>query len=89
VTDARFFLVERYTPLMDTASIEAASRRLDQAGDGATRHVCTVLIVGEEICLSVFEAPDDRAVEEINDRARFGHDRIVEVVWCGPPRPVS
>jgi hypothetical protein len=39
----------------------------------------TLLVTGEETCLSVFEAADVRAVEAANQRAGFELDRIVEV----------
>ena len=87
---ARFFLVERYTPAVTGAAVAAAVQRLAAAGDAAGRHVGTLMIPAEEICLSVFEAVDEGAVVALNEHAGFRVDRIVEVSWfttppSGPP----
>ncbi|HEY7738214.1 MAG TPA: nickel-binding protein [Candidatus Limnocylindria bacterium] len=75
----RFFLVERYIPSISSSSVESAARRLAETTDDATHHVITLLVAGEETCLSVFEAADAQAVEAANRRAGFDLDRIVEV----------
>ena len=75
----RFFLVERYIPAISSSSVEAAAERLAATSDDSTRHLITLLVAGEETCLSVFEAADAHAVERANQRAGFELDRIVEV----------
>ena len=79
-TARRFFLVERYVPSMSADDIDAATARLDGMADAETRHLGTLLIPGEDTCLSLFEAPEQVAVETVNGRAGFALHRIVEVV---------
>jgi hypothetical protein len=74
-----FYLAERYVPSMSTADVGAAIDRLDRAvADEPVRHVLSVLVHGEDTCLSIFEAPDPRAIEQVAERAGFPLDRIVE-----------
>ena len=54
--------------------------------DDGVRHLYSVLVSGEDTCLSVFEAPDVRAVEVANEWAGFPLDRIVEVSVYGETR---
>ena len=75
----RFFLVERYIPSISSSSVESAAQRLAATTDDSAHHLITLLVAGEETCLSVFEAADVRAVEVANQRAGFDLDRIVEV----------
>ena len=57
----------------------AAIDRLDRAvADEPVRHVLSVLVHGEDTCLSIFEAPDPGAIERVAERAGFPLDRIVE-----------
>lgn len=79
-TARRFFLVERYVPSMSAADVDAATARLDSMADGQTRHLGTLLIPGEDTCLSLFEAPERVCVETVNGRAGFELHRIVEVL---------
>jgi hypothetical protein len=76
----RFFLVERYAPAATARSVAAAAQRLAGADDSA-RHVATVVIVGDETCLSVFEARDANVVAAVNEAAGLPVDRIVEAEW--------
>jgi hypothetical protein len=80
----RFFLVERYVPSLSASDVDAATARLDGMADGQTRHLGTLLIPGEDTCLSLFEAPDPVSVETVNDRAGFVLHRIVEVTVVAP-----
>lgn len=75
----RYFLVERYIPSTSVATIEAATARLTDPIDPAVRHVVTLVVPDEETCLSVFEATSTDAVAQLNRRAAFALDRIVEV----------
>jgi hypothetical protein len=79
----RFFLVERYVPSISADSIEAAVRRLNESTGPGGHHLVTLLIRGEETCLSVLEAPDVRAVGLANERAQFDLERVVEVEVFG------
>jgi hypothetical protein len=73
-----FFLVERYVPSMSEAEVARAAARLSEAAGDEVRHLYTLLVLEEETCLSLFEAPDTGAVETVNARADFQVDRIVE-----------
>ena len=64
-----FYLVERYVPSMTDRDLAAALSRIDQLPGGRVRHLWTVLILGEDTCLSVFEATDPTAVEAANTKA--------------------
>lgn len=72
-----FYLVERYVPSMSVDEVASGARRV--AATGHVRHLFTVLVAGEDTCLSLFEAADATAVETANIRASFPLDRIVEV----------
>jgi hypothetical protein len=73
-----FFLVERYVPSMKAVELQAAIARIDEP-PGEVSHLWTILLRAEDMCLSVFEAPDMEAVVEVNARAGFPLDRVVEV----------
>lgn len=83
-----FYLAERYVPSMSPADVDAAIARLDRAAaDEPVRHVLSVLVHGEDTCLSIFEAPDPLAIERVTDRAGFRLDRIVEATPYPSGRP--
>jgi hypothetical protein len=75
----RHFLVERYLPSIASGDVERVTQRLDVLAGAYVRHVLTLVVLGEETCLSIFEAPDPAAVRDLNERAGFDLDRIVEV----------
>ncbi len=72
------YLVERYVPSVGPSELTSAAARLDQLCDDEVRHVTTV-VLGEDTCISHIEAPDQAAVQSLNERAGFSFDRIVEV----------
>ena len=78
----RFFLVERYVSAREASSIVDTIRELARSRDDA-RHVGTVVLPGEETCLSVFEAKDAPAVAAVNEGLPL--DRIVEAEWFPGP----
>src|SRR5881392_4183711 len=81
-----FYMVERYVPAMTGPEVASATARLAGAVSDGVRHLYSVLVSGEDTCLSVFEAPDVRAVEVANEWAGFPLDRIVEVSIYGEPQ---
>ena len=65
---------------MSPVEVDRAIGRLDEAAAGEpVRHVLSILVHGEDTCLSIFEALDPLAIERVTDRAGFRLDRIVEV----------
>jgi hypothetical protein len=79
------YLVERYLPSAHldrlTAAVERTAR-LAAAGsdDGGPRYLSSTFLAEEETCLCRFEAADRTAVAELNRRADFPFDRIVEAL---------
>ena len=79
------YLVERYVPsarLGDlTAAVERTARLIGAAAltDGP-RYLSSTFLTDEETCLCRFEALNREAVAELNRRADFPFDRIVEAV---------
>jgi hypothetical protein len=86
-----YFLVERYVPSLGAADVAGAIGRIDAAAaDGPVRHVLSVLVHGEDTCLTILEAADDRAIGRVTDRAGFRPDRIVEVTaYPGSSHPAG
>lgn len=79
------FMVERYLPGMAAEAISAAAGRAgreaerSEVGKGV-RYLNCVFVPSEESVFCLFEGPSAEAVTEINKRASFPFDRIVEVV---------
>lgn len=77
------YLVEVYIATHDAAELESAARQATAlaAGSTAIRHLGSVVLLPEEVCLHVFEAPSLATLSAASERARLGHDRVVETVW--------
>ena len=73
-----FYLVERYVPSVSAVEIARSVARLTDAAGDDVRHLYTLLVLGEDTCLSLFEASGAGAVEAANERAEFPLDRIVQ-----------
>jgi hypothetical protein len=79
------YLVERYLPDADLASLSAAVERTARLVTEGTlvdrpRYLSSTFLASEETCLCRFEASDREAVAELNQRADFPFDRIVEAL---------
>jgi len=72
-----FFLLERYVPSTSASEIEGGTGRL--AARPEVRHVLTVFVASEEVCLSVLEAVNAAAIQQAAELADLQADRIVEV----------
>jgi hypothetical protein len=79
------FLVERYTPSLGHQQVATAVGRLSALAAPEASHVWTVLIPGEDTCLSLFTAASAAAVAEANRRAGFGFTRIIPAVAFASP----
>ncbi len=73
-----FYLVERYVPSISAGDLRAAITRIKGSAAPA-RHLWTIVVTNEDMCLTVFEAPDVKAVMEATAGAGFPYDRLVEV----------
>jgi len=82
-----FYLVERYTPSLGPDQVAAAVGRLAAAATPDIRHLWTVLIPGEETCLSLFAAASAGAVAAANARADFAFSRIIVALAFGKDHP--
>jgi hypothetical protein len=78
------YLVERYLPSAHLGDLAAAVERtarmaVEAAGSGPS-YLSSTFLAEEETCFCRFEAPDREAVAELNRRADFPFDRIVDAV---------
>lgn len=78
------YLVERYLPSAHLGHLAAAvgrtARLAVEAGTEGPRYLSSTFLAEEETCFCRFEAPDREAVAELNRRADFPFDRIVDAV---------
>jgi hypothetical protein len=78
----RMFLVERYLPEAEQGGLAALGRRLAAAaaelrGEGLSiEWLESVALPGDEACLCLFRAADERSVAEANRRAAAEFERI-------------
>lgn len=82
----RSFLVEGYQATGGNADLEELARRTDAvaAASESIRYLGSLVLLEEEVCLHVFEAPSVAALVEASMRAQLQHDRVVETVWLEP-----
>ena len=80
------FIVEVFTPRPSAGKLATAERRARlaarrlSAADGDVRYVRATYIPEDEICFFVFDAPSDRHVALVAERAGLNPIRVVEVV---------
>ena len=80
------FLVERYWPGIDLATLRPVLGRLDAAAqamraEGApVEHVGSILMPVDEVVFSLIKAGDESLVREVNVRAELPVDRISAAV---------
>jgi hypothetical protein len=87
------FLVERYSPGIDLATLrrelpqlEAVARSMTAAGTPVT-HVISILMPVDEVVFSLIAAGDETLVREVNARAALPVDRISTAVSL-PAAPI-
>ena len=75
------FLVERYWPGIDDASLDAALRRLESASRtiGAIEHLGSLLVEVDQVVFSVMRAGSETLLREVNERAHMPVDRVAAV----------
>jgi hypothetical protein len=80
------FLVERYWPGVDLATLRDALPRLEAAAQAMTAagsrvvHVGSILMPVDEVVFSLIAARDEVHVRELNERAALPADRIAEAI---------
>jgi hypothetical protein len=84
------FLVERYWPGIDVATLPAVLRRLDAAAEAMTaegtpvRHLGSILMPIDQVVFSLITAGDESLVREVNARAQVPVDRIAAAITLAP-----
>jgi hypothetical protein len=80
-TEKTIYLVERYWPGIDDASLDAALRRLESAARdaGPIEHLGSFLVEADQVVFSVMRARSETLVREVNERARMPVDRVAPV----------
>jgi hypothetical protein len=84
------FIVERYLPAARRGELAAAVDRDRRAAAGMTaagvpvRHLSTIYVPSDESCFCLFDAPSADALQEAQERAGIGFERIVEAVQMPP-----
>ena len=80
------FLVERYWPDVDLATLRDVLPRLEAAARAMTaegtrvEHVGSILMPVDEVVFSLIAADDEAAVRELNTRADLPADRIAAAI---------
>jgi hypothetical protein len=82
----RAFLVERYWPGIDEPMARTVLSNLERAARALTRegtpvdHVVSILMPGDQVVFSLFEAADEAVVRSVNERAAIPMDRIAAAI---------
>ncbi len=89
VSIVKSFLLEAYLGSVGRAEIDAVARRAQglEAG-GRIRYWGSLVLLEDEICFHIFEAPSERVLLEAIERVALEHDRVVETVWI-PSYPAA
>ena len=80
------FLVERYWPGVDLATLRAALPRLEAAARAMSaegrqvRHVGSILMPLDEVVFTLIAAGDESLVRQLNERADLPVDRIAAAI---------
>jgi hypothetical protein len=73
------YLVERYVPSSSEAELHEAAARL-QAQASGLRHLRSILVPADELCLSLYEAPSAQTLWEASKTAELPCERVSEAV---------
>jgi hypothetical protein len=84
----RSFVVEGYLGRHETATLEALVGQAAAVAERSAwiRHLGSLVLPDDEICLHVFEAPSLAMLAGASSAAELAHERIVETVWIPPRR---
>jgi hypothetical protein len=84
------YLVERYLPGMNVRAVRLSAARISEQADRMAEEGSSVACIhsafvpSEEYMVCIFEAPSGELVREVNNRAGFPYDRVVEVIVLTP-----
>ena len=86
----QIFVVERYLVGWTGEEIDELERRCDESSsvfaDRGVRFVESIVISGDETCLSVFEGPDADTVRDANEVCELPTGRVLPAVFHHPGR---
>jgi hypothetical protein len=80
------FLVERYWPDVDLATLRVALDRLDAAASAMSEadtrvvHVGSILMPADQVVFSLIVATDEAVVRDVNERSGLPVDRIAQAI---------
>ncbi len=80
------YLVERKQPEISIEQLAATQRAAVEMSQRFTaegkpaRYIRTTLVPSESRCLTLFEAPNAKVVQEVNEAAQIPFDRIIEAL---------
>ena len=82
-----------YWPGVTTADLEqvagrAASTGLD-AGTGPVAYLGSLLFADDDLVLCLFQGPSRAAVIRASDRLGIPCERLMDLAWLGPGRPIQ
>jgi hypothetical protein len=76
------YLVESYSPRFDARAIAALAARFGSGSEA--RHLWSLVLPEEEICLHVLDGASAEVVREATTRAELRYERISEVLLISP-----
>ena len=80
------FMVERDLKGITMDQLAAAQKAAIQTGKDmsaqgkSVRYIRSTFVPGEARCMCLFEAPNEKNVRELNDRAKIPYTRVVEAL---------
>lgn len=78
----RSFLVESYLATRDPYELETLIRRAHAIEKARViRHLGSLVLLEDEICFHVFEAPSAAVLLAASEQAELPCDRVAETIW--------
>jgi hypothetical protein len=78
----RSFLVESYLATPEPSELETLVRRAHAVEKPRViRHLASVVLLEDEVCLHVFEAPSAAALLAASEEAGLPCERVTETIW--------
>jgi hypothetical protein len=78
----RSFLVESYLATREPSELETLVRRAHAIEKPRViRHLASLVLIEDEVCFHVFEAPSAAALQAATEQAGLPCERVTETVW--------
>lgn len=84
------YMVERDLPGITLEQLAGAQKAAIQTSEEfsargkAVRYIRSTFVPGESRCMCLFEAPNEKLVEEVNDTAKIPYTRVVAALDLTP-----